>query len=185
MRHCTSPTLGVFRVLILSSISITILLQERNRDTNTLPLETASSSTGSLLIWDTGIYSILQRKSKNSPSEDPSSPPSSPVSSLTSTLQALLHEAFQSRKPRICLHGSRLPDPYVLNLRLTKSEDIAGRRKSGSTPRKRRCPRVRTQIRHGTSEEDESEDIPAIADADVNAESLSAMEREIRELEDE
>ncbi|OBS26731.1 hypothetical protein FPOA_00673 [Fusarium poae] len=163
---------------------------ERNRDTNTLPMETASNSTGSLLIWDTGTYSILPRKSKHSPSEDPSSPPSSPASSSTSTPQALLHEAFQARKIRIRLHGSRLPETYVLDLRLTKPEDIACRGKSGRTPRKRRSSRTRTQTHPGASDEGEnefdgSEDVPASADVDANAGSLSAMEREIRELEDE
>jgi hypothetical protein len=153
-------------------------------------IETASNSTGSLLIWDTGTYSILPRKSKHSPSEDPSSPPSSPASSSTSTPQALLHEAFQARKIRIRLHGSRLPETYVLDLRLTKPEDIACRGKSGRTPRKRRSSRTRTQTHPGASDEGEnefdgSEDVPASADVDANAGSLSAMEREIRELEDE
>ncbi|KAF4967297.1 hypothetical protein FSARC_5127 [Fusarium sarcochroum] len=151
-------------------------------------IETASTSTGSLLIWDTGIYSILPRKRKHSPSADPSSPPSSPTSPSASTPQALLHAAFQNRKIRIRLHGSRLPDPYVLNLRLTRSEDVAGRVRSGRAPRTRRRRGAQTQPE--TSDEDdnddnESEDVPASADAGVNTENLSAMEREIRELENE
>ncbi|GKU05202.1 abc1 containing protein [Fusarium langsethiae] len=153
-------------------------------------IETASNSTGSFLIWDTGTYSVLSRESKYLPSEDPSSPPSSPASSPISTPQALLHEAFQTRKIRIRLHGSRLPDPYVLNLRLTKSEDVVGRARSGRAPRKRRRPRMRTQTHPETSDEDdgengESEDVPTSADVGANAENLSAMEREICELEDE
>ncbi|KAM0556774.1 hypothetical protein ACHAPJ_005834 [Fusarium lateritium] len=151
-------------------------------------IETASNSTGSLLIWDTGTYSILPRKNKHSPSADPSSPRSSPPSPSASTPQALLHAAFQNRKIRIRLHGSRLPDPYVLNLRLTRSEDVAGRVRSGRNPRTRRRRGAQTQPQ--TSDEDESddnesEDVPASVDAGVNTENLSAMEREIRELEDE
>ncbi|KAJ4137521.1 hypothetical protein NW768_003108 [Fusarium equiseti] len=152
-------------------------------------IETASNSTGSLLIWDTGTYSILPRNSKHSPSQDPESQTDSPVSSPASTPQALLHEAFQNRKIRICLRGSHLPDPYVLNLRLTKSEDVAGRARSGRTPHKRRRRGVQAQTQPETSEEDdgdeESEDVPTNADAGVNTENLSAMEREIRELEGE
>ncbi|KAF4462813.1 ABC1 domain containing [Fusarium albosuccineum] len=157
-------------------------------------IETASSSTGSLLIWDTGTYTILPRKSKHSPSSDPSSPPSSPSSpsSSTPTPQALLYAAFQNRNIRIRLHGSRLPDPYVLNLRLTKSEDIAGRARSGRTPRTRRLrrgggamqPQPETSDEEETDTDDE-EDVPGNPDAGTNVESLSVMERELRELEDE
>ncbi|KAF4974171.1 hypothetical protein FZEAL_8893 [Fusarium zealandicum] len=155
-------------------------------------IETASSSTGSLLIWDTGTYSILPRKSKHSPSSDPSSPASPPASASSSpNPQALLHSAFQNRKIRLRLHGSRLPDPYVVNLRLTKSEDVAGRAKSGRTPRYRRRRQAgNVQPQPETSDEDEgdkddNEDVPASADAGANAEHLSAMEREICELEDD
>ncbi|KAF9774487.1 hypothetical protein IL306_007507 [Fusarium sp. DS 682] len=153
-------------------------------------METASASTGSLLIWDTGTYSILPRKSKHAPTNDPSSPPSSPVSSSAPTQQALLHAAFQNRKIRIRLHGSRLPDPYVLNLRLTRSEDVASRVRSGRTPQKRRRRHTQTETQPETSDEEDSgneecEYVPTNTDAGANTENLSAMEREICELEDE
>ncbi|KAF5266145.1 hypothetical protein FOXYS1_3026 [Fusarium oxysporum] len=151
--------------------------------------ETASTSTGSLLIWDTGTYSILPRQSKHAPATDPSSPTSSPGPPFAPTQQALLHAAFQNRKIRIRLHGSRLPDPYVVNLRLTRSEDVAGRVRSGRAPRKRRRRHAQTETQPETSgddsESDESEDVPSNTDAGTNADNLSAMEREIRELEDE
>ena len=125
---------------------------------------------------------MLPHKSKHSPSEDPDSQPSSPLSSPASTPQALLHEAFQNRKIRIRLHGSRLPDPYVLNLRLTKSEDVAGRARSGRTPRKRRRRGMQAQTQPETSDEDdsdidESEDVPANADAGVKTEKVHAKMR--------
>lgn len=152
-------------------------------------IETASTSTGSLLIWDTGTYSILPRQSKHAPATDPSSPMSSPGPSFAPTQQALLHAAFQNRKIRIRLHGSRLPDPYVANLRLTRSEDVAGRVRSGRAPRKRRRRHAQTETQPETSgddsESDESEDVPSNTDTGTNADNLSAMEREIRELEDE
>ncbi|KAF5231989.1 hypothetical protein FANTH_13174 [Fusarium anthophilum] len=153
------------------------------------PQKTASASTGSLLIWDTGTYSILPRQSKHAPTADPSSPTSSPGPSSAPTQQALLHAAFQNRKIRIRLHGSRLPDPYVLNLRLTRSEDVAGRVRSGKTPRKGRRRHAQAETQPETSDEDSegdtSEDVPSNTDAGTDADDLSVMEREIRELEDE
>lgn len=135
---------------------------------------------------------MLPRKSKHSPPSDPSSPPSSPDSSPEATPQALLHAAFQRRKIRIRLHGSRLPDPYVLNLRLTKSEDAAGRAKSGRVPRIRRryrgssAPQPQDETSgEGESEDDKNEDAPVTVDAAADPNKLSAMEREIRELEDD
>ncbi|KAF4951906.1 hypothetical protein FGADI_7128 [Fusarium gaditjirri] len=152
-------------------------------------IETASTSTGSLLIWDTGKYTILPHQSKHAPTTDPSSPTPSPGPSSAPTQQALLHAAFQNRKIHIRLHGSRLPDPYVLNLRLTRSEDVAGRVRSGRTHRKRRRRHAQTETQHETSGEDSegdaSEDVPSNTNAGTNADDLSTMEREIRELEDE
>ncbi|KAL6904727.1 DNA polymerase ligase domain-containing protein [Trichoderma evansii] len=116
-------------------------------------IETASPETGSLIIWDTGTYSVLPRRSKHAPPEDPSSPPGSPHSSSSSssskhtpTAQSLLHAAFQNRKIRLRLHGTKLPDPYVINIRLTKTEDAAGRSRSSRTPQTRRRGRT-TQVR--------------------------------------
>ncbi|QYS97214.1 LigD_N domain-containing protein [Trichoderma simmonsii] len=126
-------------------------------------VETASPETGSLLIWDTGTYSILPRPSKHAPTLDPSSPPASHQSQSASpspsqTAQSLLHAAFQDRKIRLRLHGAKLPDPYVINLRLTKSEDAAGRsrglkrRAAGTTRRRRgRTTRVQPQERETSS----------------------------------
>ncbi|KAM0455262.1 hypothetical protein ACHAO4_004140 [Trichoderma viride] len=112
-------------------------------------IEAASAETGSLIIWDTGTYSVLPRRSKHAPPEDPSSPPGSPHSSSSSnskqhtpTAQSLLHAAFQNRKIRLRLHGTKLPDSYVINIRLTKTEDAAGRSRSSKTPRTRRRGRT-------------------------------------------
>ncbi|KAF5631968.1 abc1 containing protein [Fusarium tjaetaba] len=152
-------------------------------------IETASASTGSLLIWDSGTYSILPRQSKHAPTTDPTSPASSPGPSPAPTQQALLHAAFRNRKIRIRLHGSRLPDPYVLNLRLTRSEDVAGKVRREKTNRKRRRLHAQAETQPETSDEDcegdASEDVPTNTDAGTNADDLSAMERELRELEDE
>ncbi|KAI0137562.1 DNA polymerase ligase-domain-containing protein [Hypoxylon sp. NC0597] len=169
-------------------------------------IETASDSTGSLLIWDTGTYTILpsgegkRRADSNSQSED-----EDPSSGLTE--QEKLRRAFQARKIRIRLNGTRLPHNYVLNLRLTKNEDIAGRAKSARTPTRRRRRggtgrgRVATRRRGKTADpvtssgsdseaksgddDDDSEIVNAPAEEADHQEAVSAMEREIRELEDE
>ncbi|KAI0509047.1 DNA polymerase ligase-domain-containing protein [Xylaria bambusicola] len=100
-------------------------------------IETASHATGSLLIWDTGTYTILptERKSERDDSQSSSDEDSS---SPQMTEQQKLHEAFAARKIRLQLHGSRLPEPYALYLRLTHEEDIAGRKRSTRVPKTRR-----------------------------------------------
>lgn len=169
-------------------------------------IETASTATGSLLIWDTGTYEVLPRTSKHAPAPDPSSPPSSPPSPpASSTPQALLQDAFQARKIRVRLRGSRLPNPYVLNLRLTKTEDALGRAKSSRPARFRRSGRAKSARKEpDTSSDDEDAGDEVVANmlhepvpsrkADGGATdvarhqegpSISAMEREMREAEDE
>lgn len=54
------------------------------------------------------------------------------------TEQQKLHQAFAARKIRLQLHGTRLPSAYVLNLRLTREEDAAGRVRSTRIPKTRR-----------------------------------------------
>ncbi|KAL6876551.1 DNA polymerase ligase domain-containing protein [Trichoderma novae-zelandiae] len=137
-------------------------------------VETASSDTGSLLIWDTGTYSVLPRPSKHAPPDDSSSPPAaSPPSPPPprqqspppqATAQSLLHAAFQTRKIRLRLHGAKLPDPYVINLRLTKSEDAAGRsrglrtRAVGTRRRRGRTARVRPREPETSSDSSNDDD---------------------------
>ncbi|UKZ90821.1 uncharacterized protein TrAFT101_005820 [Trichoderma asperellum] len=139
-------------------------------------IETASLETGSLIIWDTGTYSVLPRRSKHAPPEDPSSPPGSPHSSSSSssnkhapTAQSLLHAAFQNRKIRLRLHGTKLPDPYVINIRLTKTEDAAGRSRSSRTPRSRRRGRT-TQVRPVEPESTPSDSDDYDDDSDIHRE---------------
>ncbi|KAG9255958.1 ABC1 domain-containing protein [Emericellopsis atlantica] len=153
-------------------------------------IETASSQTGSLLIWDTGTYTVLPRRSKHEPRVDPSSPRASPQSpSPHRTQQQLLHEAFQNRKIRLQLHGARLPQSYVINLRLTKSEDEAGRARKPSVRRRRRGDHSKTASRQPVETSDDndsdSEDGNLVPKGEEAREDISAMEREIREMEDE
>ncbi|KAI0975336.1 DNA polymerase ligase-domain-containing protein [Xylaria arbuscula] len=100
-------------------------------------IETASHATGSLIIWDTGTYTILPTERKQS-RDDSQSSSDEDGGSPQLTEQQKLHQAFAARKIRLQLHGSRLPTPYVLNLRLTREEDAAGRARSTRVLKTRR-----------------------------------------------
>lgn len=160
------------------------------------------------MIWDTGTYTILPRQSKHAPAHDPSSPqhsPQSPSSHASPTQQDLLHAAFQNRKIKIQLHGSKLPEPYVVYLRLTKTEDAAGRAKRSAAtdrrPRKRRRRGQKAAVvdpettssssdgEEGAEEDDEggnNADVVQATSEQVAANTnVSADDRELRELEDD
>ena len=171
-------------------------------------IETASTATGSLLIWDTGTYAVLERRSKHAPAVDPESQETDGGGGTgwgKLTEQEKLARAFADRKIRLRLDGARLPRPYVLNLRLTKDEDAAGRSKAQRSaqgmPRRRR-PRTPlsetsktmgvTSSSSGSSDEEGANDMEGEekykdgsgTPAGNDEAELSAMERELRELED-
>lgn len=96
-------------------------------------IESASARTGSLLIWDTGTYTVLPRKktSRRPPSpqttdEDSEIELESDISSsLLATLEnEKLIDAFKSRYIRLRLHGVRLPKNYTITLRLPSANNI-------------------------------------------------------------
>ncbi|KAJ5579885.1 uncharacterized protein N7459_005870 [Penicillium hispanicum] len=90
-------------------------------------IETASSQTGSLIIWDTGEYEILPYHAQSLPETDDSqskSPSSEPEEELVSD-SAKLREAFRNRKIRLRLHGTRLPSDYTVILRMDKGSNFA------------------------------------------------------------
>ncbi|KAI0548893.1 DNA polymerase ligase-domain-containing protein [Xylaria curta] len=160
-------------------------------------IETASHATGSLLIWDTGTYNILPVAEQKSSRDYSQSSTDEDDSSPQPTEQEKLHQAFSARKIRLQLHGARLPSPYVLNLRLTREEDAAGRARSTRVPKTRRrrdAPgrltrsRGKKVVEYATSSDSESDDdivrAPATKVKD-NEKNISATERELRELEDE
>lgn len=193
-------------------------------------VETAGLETGSLLIWDTGEYEVLPPRrargrrragagSGAAPVPDPDSDSGSEdedeqagVSAWDGmTQQQKLAVAFASRKIRLRLRGARLPLDYVVNLRLTRAEDIAGRERAArateNPPRRRRRPKAmqeeplgekkkkngsrlqRDRETSSSGNEDEVEDQEAGEKEEAAArardeESLSQMERELRELED-
>lgn len=169
-------------------------------------IESASPPTGSLLIWDTGTYSILEQPGAGSgdgPAADPDSqpsvedsPPPRPLDdeeeeARQPTEQQKLHAAFQARKIRLQLHGTRLPRRYVVNLRLTKADDAAGRDRNAAAPpskprRRSRGARTRSQARKpaATSSEDEADntDDEVPADAEEKTDTATDQVRERRAI---
>ncbi|KAK3945386.1 putative abc1 domain protein [Diplogelasinospora grovesii] len=163
-------------------------------------IESASAATGSLIIWDTGTYTVLPLLIRgrdpdpdNTDDDDENDDGGETHDRSGMTEQQKLHTAFAARKIRLQLNGARLPKPYVINMRLTTEDDIAGRSKVLSAafkpPRSRRR-RTRPSTAETSSDSSESEDAPELGTPDPShteedTAKLSAMERELRELEDE
>ncbi|KXH49201.1 hypothetical protein CSIM01_12148 [Colletotrichum simmondsii] len=178
-------------------------------------VEVGSWGTGSLVVWDCGWFEVLGR---GGPEVDPDSGSDDGEDEEEEdgdgdggmTEQDKLARAFAERKIRVRLHGSRLPERYVLNLRLTKGEDAEGRRKSaramGRPVRKRRRGGGGKKMKKnevvetssdGESDEDGDGDVVPDplgggrddgnddGDGEGKEKELSAVEREIREVEDD
>ncbi|KAE8160297.1 DNA polymerase ligase-domain-containing protein [Aspergillus tamarii] len=103
-------------------------------------IETASTRTGSMIIWDTGEYEILPYQPEQTQPETDDSRSDilsdTSISTVDSTTESeKLRQAFQNRKIRLRLHGTKLPQDYTIILRLDKNIDF---RRNPTTPRKRR-----------------------------------------------
>ena len=116
-------------------------------------IESASSKTGSLLIWDTGTYEVLPRKKdgrswrgmpspqttddeetgSGSDDDDETSRKPTRTTGNEEHESDKLVAAFQTRYIRLRLHGTRLPQNYTIIMRLPINEIIkrpTARRKS-------------------------------------------------------
>lgn len=105
--------------------------------------------TGSLLIWDTGTYSVLPRKKSQTGVPSPQTTDNESEADRDAIVEFRydndkLVEAFQSRHIRLRLHGTRLPKDYTITLRLPSSNDnpfhkpAVWRRRKKSVARNRR-----------------------------------------------
>ncbi|KAJ5675571.1 hypothetical protein N7462_008468 [Penicillium macrosclerotiorum] len=104
-------------------------------------IETASTKTGSMIIWDTGEYEILPYNAEYSQPEtddsrsDVSDDSIEPGSRIPDSVK--LREAFKNRKIRLRLHGTRLPKDYTVLLRMDKSTNYARPIRRGPKRRRR------------------------------------------------
>ncbi|EFQ94675.1 hypothetical protein P3342_011143 [Pyrenophora teres f. teres] len=100
-------------------------------------IESASTKTGSLLIWDMGTYSVLPRTRKKSriPSPQTTDDETTETDLDTEEIRKVqaskdgeknenekLISAFQTHYIRLRLHGARLPSGYTVILRLPSNE---------------------------------------------------------------
>lgn len=109
-------------------------------------IETASHSTGSMLIWDTGEYTILPYHEKrvyateDSSSDDYDGAESYSIQNYWSRLadSEKLRLAFSQGKIRLRLHGTRLPHGYTIGMRLAKEDKHKSRTDRPRKPRNKR-----------------------------------------------
>ena len=122
-------------------------------------IETASPGTGSILIWDTGEYSILPWKEYVPPKDsnsDISDAEDSENSPSIITESQKLHNAFQQKRIRVRLHGTRLPPQYTISLRLLASNDRTEQPVKPKRRRKKHDHHLKTRhALHSSSSEDD------------------------------
>ncbi|KAE8414130.1 DNA polymerase ligase-domain-containing protein [Aspergillus pseudocaelatus] len=156
-------------------------------------IETASPRTGSMIIWDTGEYEILpyqpeqtQPETDDSRSDNLSDTSISTVDSKTDSEK--LCQAFQNRKIRLRLHGTKLPQNYTIILRLDKNIDF---RRNPTTTRKRRRRTIPNLKRGPSTSSSDSSPPPSKSDSTgtpapgVSDQTLSASETPGGEHSDE
>ncbi|CRG91116.1 hypothetical protein PISL3812_08164 [Talaromyces islandicus] len=129
-------------------------------------IETGSAKTGSMIIWDTGEYEILPYYPEAKTQEtDDSASDTSHVSSQPGLAplseSEKLKDAFQNRKIRLRLHGSRLPKNYTISLRLSSQNDNEAREKTITSKRRRRTKRPSTKPKRTPTSRSPSPDIQA------------------------
>jgi hypothetical protein len=94
-------------------------------------VESASHSTGSLLIWDTGEYEVLPYREtpKARTTDDECSDPEAQAEKAPCVPESeseKLFAGFQARHIRLRLHGTRLPRDYAISLRLPSDNNRSG-----------------------------------------------------------
>lgn len=133
-------------------------------------IETASSDTGTMLLWDTGEYSVIPYEAKHSSrsnsSTDSSGSASESAGDKGESEPEKLHRAFQARKIKLRLHGTKLPPNYTISLRLTADNFRSAqpappafkrrRRNHNSSASARKRQAETTDSSHATSSPEES-----------------------------
>ncbi|EGD97231.1 hypothetical protein TESG_04643 [Trichophyton tonsurans CBS 112818] len=126
-------------------------------------IESASAASGSMIIWDTGEYSVLPYYGSDALETDKSDAGFSTEEQPTESEK--LRRAFHQRKIRLRLHGTRLPPNYTVTLRLTRDNDTSGQLKTPSKRRRRRGAGRQVDIRQRpeltSSDSEEHEERPS------------------------
>jgi hypothetical protein len=154
-------------------------------------IESASHATGSLLIWDTGEYEVLPRKTKKSgPETDDEKSDGVEDEGLhqaaTPENERLVY-AFQTKYIRLRLHGHRLPEQYTITLRLPSTNNsLYNRVKAPPQKRRKRIVPKTLNSSPGTTDSEDTisaeqaaetqENTSAIADASDDESEISSIE---------
>ena len=140
-------------------------------------IESASRRTGSLLIWDTGTYTILPRKKKDTspPSQqttDNESDSGSEINPRTLRMAETLHEneklvrAFRTKYIRLRLNGTRLPKNYTVTLRLPSANDFGKPQANFSIRKRRRKSRQSQPVQAQSTDSEQDAEPQQIEEAD-------------------
>jgi len=122
-------------------------------------IETASHSSGSMLIWDTGEYEVLPHaEEENGDSTAEKSEDKPKQGGARPNEQQRLRAAFQRRKIKLRLHGTKLPSGYTLALRLTQDNYRSEQPKKPSKRRKRQAPGARKVQDYDSDSQESSTD---------------------------
>ena len=135
-------------------------------------IETASHQTGTMLIWDSGYYEVLPYYDRDmEPAESAGdSEDSTYAAQYNKTEPQKLHEAFQRRKIRLRLHGTKLPKGYTVIIRLTSDNNRTEQPKAPSRKRKREAPTSSKSTRRSTPDSQSS-------DTEADGAALSSLRR--------
>jgi len=145
-------------------------------------IESASHATGSLLIWDTGEYEVLDRLPRKNArtTDDELSDPNQAEQADTRTHSERLSKAFQNRNVHLRLNGTRLPPDYTIGLRLSSNDNLKGPPRKPKIKRRRMDPTRATKLTRQKSApadtdseteepEDAQNETSSIYSADVDA----------------
>jgi hypothetical protein len=137
-------------------------------------IESASHATGSLLIWDTGEYTVLPRRKKAVETDDEFSNTSEMEDDAPSDFpeSEKLVRAFQSRYIRLRLHGARLPRNYTITLRLPSANDTV------QTPNKPKRRRRYTKTPAMTGSDTSDDNLPRSTSKEENSAIANASDTE-------
>ncbi|EHY52377.1 hypothetical protein HRR83_003052 [Exophiala dermatitidis] len=122
-------------------------------------IETASHETGTMLLWDTGEYTVIPYESSgsrgnrskttttgSSTDSDSEGDGAANGGSNTESEPVKLHRAFQNRKIKLRLSGIRLPKNYTISLRLNPEDDRVGQPLPPAFKRRRTNPNLTANI---------------------------------------
>jgi hypothetical protein len=114
-----------------------------------------------MLIWDTGEYSVLRYL--ESPVDSDAESGGDEASNATLTDSEKLHQAFQQRKIRLRLHGTRLPQGYTLAIRADRDHFPTEQPRKPARTRRRKDPKsAHGQKREPSSSEGSESDQPQL-----------------------